>query len=338
MDRGVLCAVSDSRTIRVSLGTAAALGLEKVRCDVLPTTAYLMTTGGCVSRCAFCAQARTSNSPEAFLSRVSWPEFLLEEVLHALAGGNSNLERVCIQVTSTPSAPSVTGELVKDLARISKTTGSSYPISLSYHPVSISDVERLFKLGVDRIGIALDAAARDIHERTKAGSRSFSATLKLLEEASARFPGRISTHFIVGLGETEEELVDIMQHMKDLGITIGLFAFTPVKGTPMENVPQPGLDTYRRIQIARYLITEGYVRANDFSFSYGRIRATGLAPRALKDVLSDGVAFRTSGCPGCNRPYYNEHPGGIMFNYPRPLQRSEIESCILDADLEGLEI
>ena len=65
MDRGVLCAVNDNRTIRVSVGTAAALGLVNVRCDILPSTAYLMTCGGCVSRCAFCAQARSSNSSEA---------------------------------------------------------------------------------------------------------------------------------------------------------------------------------------------------------------------------------------------------------------------------------
>ena len=33
--------------------------------------------------------------------------------------------------------------------------------------------------------------------------------------------------------------------------------------------------------------------------------------------------FETSGCPGCNRPYYNERPGGMLYNYPRPLTAAE---------------
>lgn len=337
MDRGVLCAVNDNRTIRVSVGTAAALGLVNVRCDILPSTAYLMTCGGCVSRCAFCAQARSSNSSEALLSRVSWPEFPIEQVLDALARGNSILQRVCVQVTSTSTARKTTKELVSDMMKIRQACGFAHQISLSYHPSSVSDVESLFALGVDRIGIALDAATQRIHERTKAGSGSWAGTLRLIEESSARFPGRISTHLIVGLGETEEELVNIIQHMKDLGITIGLFAFTPVKGTPMERVPQPQPDTYRRVQIARHLITGGYVTAQDFSFANGRILDVGLAPETLRKLISDGAPFETSGCPDCNRPYYNERPGGVTFNYPRSLTEAEIQNCILEAKLEGLE-
>ncbi len=337
MDRGVLCAVNDNRTIRVSVGTAAALGLANVRCDILPSTAYLMTRGGCVSRCAFCAQARSSNSSEALLSRVSWPEFSTERVLDALARGNSILKRVCVQVTSTSTARRTTKELVSDMLKVRQTYGFTYQISLSYHPSSVSDVESLFSLGADRIGIALDAATQRIHERTKAGSGSWAGTLRLLEESSTCFPGRISTHLIVGLGETEEELVSIMQHLKDLGITIGLFAFTPVKGTPMECVPQPQLDTYRRVQIARHLITGGYVTAQDFTYVDGRIFDVGLAHETVRKLISDGTPFETSGCPGCNRPYYNERPGGVTFNYPRSLTEAEIRNCLLEAKLKCVD-
>jgi len=39
--------------------------------------------------------------------------------------------------------------------------------------------------------------------------------------------------------------------------------------------------------------------------------------------LGTGEAFRTSGCPGCNRPYYNERPSGPFYNYPRGLTEEE---------------
>ena len=337
MDRGVLCTLNENRTIRVSVGTAAALGLANVRCDILPSTAYLMTCGGCVSRCAFCAQARSSNSSEDLLSRVSWPRYPTQQVLDALAQDNPFLQRVCVQVTSTPAARKATEELVSDMVKVRQAYGPNYRISLSYHPSSVSDVESLFSLGVDRIGIALDAATQRVHERTKAGSGSWAGTLRLLEESSARFPGRISTHLIVGLGETEEELVSIMQYMKDLGITIGLFAFTPVKGTPMECVPQPQRDTYRRVQIARHLITGGHVTDEDFAYVDGRIFDIRLDLATLRRQISDGSPFETSGCPDCNRPYYNERPGGVTFNYPRPLTEAETESCLLEAGLKCVE-
>jgi biotin synthase len=44
----------------------------------------------------------------------------------------------------------------------------------------------------------------------------------------------------------------------------------------------------------------------------------------LEPVLGDGVAFMTTGCPGCNRPFYNERPSGPFYNYPRPLTEEEI--------------
>ncbi len=336
MDRGVLRAVKTHGVIRVSLGTAAVLGLLNLRCDVLPTTAYLLTTGGCTSRCAFCAQAITSKASESLLSRVSWPEFPIGSVLEGLSRGNPVLRRVCIQVTSTPDARSSTIRLVNEILKVRETYGSDYRISLSYHPSSISDVGSILSQGVDRIGIALDAASKRIYDKVKMGGASWDSTMRLLEESAQNFRGKISTHLIVGLGETEEELAKIMQQLQDLGITIGLFAFTPIRGTPMEQVSQPRVDTYRRAQIARYLITAGHVRSSDFTFVNGRISGFGLASEELKRLINTGIPFETSGCPDCNRPYYNERPGGVLFNYPRPLYEAEIGKCLLEAGLQSM--
>jgi biotin synthase-related radical SAM superfamily protein len=37
------------------------------------------------------------------------------------------------------------------------------------------------------------------------------------------------------------------------------------------------------------------------------------------------LPFQTSGCPDCNRPFYNEKPSGPFYNYPRKLEIKEIE-------------
>jgi biotin synthase len=49
-----------------------------------------------------------------------------------------------------------------------------------------------------------------------------------------------------------------------------------------------------------------------------------------------GEAFRTSGCPDCNRPFYNEQPGGPLYNYPRPLAAGEALRAIQEMEIERL--
>jgi biotin synthase len=56
----------------------------------------------------------------------------------------------------------------------------------------------------------------------------------------------------------------------------------------------------------------------------GRITDFGVPSLLLKNVVESGIAFQTSGCPGCNRPYYNESPGGPLYNYPRKLKQNEL--------------
>jgi biotin synthase len=50
----------------------------------------------------------------------------------------------------------------------------------------------------------------------------------------------------------------------------------------------------------------------------------GVSESLLQQVVETGSPFLTSGCPGCNRPYYNERPGGPLYNYPRQPLPEEI--------------
>ena len=124
----------------------------------------------------------------------------------------------------------------------------------------------------------------------------------------------------------------MMQRMQDWGVTVGLFAFTPIRGTTMGDRLPPPIGSYRRAQIAHYLIKNHLSSVERFGFSAeGRITDFGLEREELLRILADGRAFQTSGCPGCNRPYYNERPGGTMYNYPRPLTPDEAKEAIREA-------
>jgi biotin synthase-related radical SAM superfamily protein len=310
---------------RVSSGSAAVLGLCVMRMDAAPTTAYLMLGERCVRDCAFCTQARSSRASAAALSRVLWPEYSAEHVAQAIAAAHARGEiaRACFQVTVGPQHLQRTRQAVALLA-----SHSSVPICASVLPRSVEDVELLLSAGAERITIALDAACERVYRLIKSGS--WSQAMALLESSARLYPGRLGTHLIVGLGETEREMADCMQQMVDLKVHVALFAFTPVPGTAMADRQPPPLAQYRRMQVARWLIVRRRQRAERFRYvgDEGQLVDYGLSQDDLRNLLRTGEAFQTSGCPGCNRPYYNERPGGILYNYPRPLTAAEAKKEI----------
>lgn len=313
--------------INVSIGTAAVLGLAEVRMETAPTTAYLMLGGRCVMDCGFCAQARSSQASALNLSRITWPQFDLRETVTRLAAAveRGDIRRACLQVTVSAGYFQRTLEVVRTIRAM-----SDVPVDAAILPQDVNQVEQLLTTGVDHIGFGLDAACERVFRRVK--GRNWDQALALIEATAQRFPGRSAVHLIVGLGETEEEMVRLMQQMHDWGVVVGLFAFTPVPGTAMEISSPPPLDAYRRVQAARYLIVHDLARAEQFIFEDGQLVAFNV-PR-LGELLSDGAAFQTSGCPDCNRPFYNERPGGVMYNYPRPLTPVEARQTLNEMGLQ----
>ena len=89
------------------------------------------------------------------------------------------------------------------------------------------------------------------------------------------------------------------------------------------------------MQVARHLIAHGTARADDFVFAPDG-RLTDFCTGNLPGLLGDGVAFQTSGCPDCNRPFYNERPGGPLYNYARQLTQDEVKDALALLQ-EGLE-
>ena len=316
--------------IRVSVGTAIVLGLTEGKLDAAPTTAYLMTyrSGKCTANCGFCPQAKGSKSNTRLLSRVTWPTFPTSNVLTALGTGGKDrkIRRICIQALNYPDLFAHLEALVKEIKK-----HSALPISISCQPLNRENIERLADAGVDRLGIALDAATEDLFNKVKGkdvgSTYAWQNQLRQLNQAlDVLGEGNVSTHVIVGLGETEKEAVEVVQKCVDMGVLPALFAFTPVRGTALEHNSPPNLESYRRIQLARYNIVNGKTKLADMQFDVeGKITGYGLTNEALNAEVDSGLPFQTSGCPNCNRPFYNEKPSGPLYNYPKPLRQEEIQ-------------
>lgn len=300
--------------------------------DALPTTAYLMHGEGCRRNCGFCAQAAQSTSDSQMLSRVVWPKYDLAAVAEGLkwAAQTGALKRSCIQAVDDGDEAVISEE-------IQALVDTGLPLCVSKSVRSLEEIGELLAMGVDRVTIALDAMNPEVYREVKGGS--FAERKAFLLEAARAFPSKIGTHLIVGLGETEADAVRLVAELAQYHIHVALFAFTPLRGTVLADLSQPEEETYRRIQIAHYLIFEHGYRRTDFLLDGSWLTGfTGERDEVLQ-FLREGKAFQTSGCPDCNRPYYNERPGGVIYNYPRQLTVEETYDCLKASKLwRGVEI
>ncbi|MHA1683109.1 MAG: radical SAM protein [Promethearchaeota archaeon] len=322
--------------IRLSAGSAAILGLHRLKMVEKPTTVHLLqySPDGCKANCAFCPQARDAIVDKKWLSRVSWPEFQWRGVKERLLStfDDRAFFRVCLQTVVYPSFLDDMFFLIEDLLET-----RPIPVSVALTPVHRGALEKLHDLGVDRVGIALDAATPSLFSRIKGaqagGFFTWEKHWSSLRDAISVFGrGKVTTHQIVGLGETEREIMENIQMAHDEGISIGLFAFTPVKGTRLFDRHKPLVDSFRRVQLGRYLIVNSIISFRDLSFNdaTGGVIGWGMPVEDLSRLIRDarGRMFETTGCPGCNRPYYTSAPGGTTYNYPSKLTREQVESAI----------
>ena len=325
----------------VQMSTAAAITLGIMagrmhRCECTRCLNLLLTyPEGCRANCAYCGLARHREADRDYADRnfirVDWPAVPLAQVIEKVArdGAKSPFHRMCISMITHPRSDADTVTVLRQwIARVDPGT---IPVSILSNPTTMerSDVERLHGLGADIFTVALDAATPEIFERTRGkgvqSPHSWRKYWEILMDARAVFgPGKFGAHVIVGMGETERDVLTLVQRLVDLGGHSHLFCFFPEKGSLMDHLPATPRDQWRRVQLARYLIDYRGVRVGHMRFDgEGRVVDFGLPPAELDAVIDAGTAFRTSGCPGkfaddisaCDRPYGDSPPSDIA-SYP----------------------
>jgi biotin synthase-related radical SAM superfamily protein len=288
---------------------------------------------GCLGKCHFCglSKSRVEGSKGKTFIRVDWPLYPLEEIIERTKG-KDQIHRVCISMITHPKALEDTLYVTQ---RLRKETDLFISVLIS--PTLIRHEESLVAMkmaGADRVGIAIDAATPELFDRLRGTGvggphqwHHYWETTRMAASVFGKFYAGI--HLIVGLGETEKEMVEAIQQGQEMGAHTHLFSFFPEKGSPMEKHSSPPLDQYRRIQLARWIINESLGSAVRMKFDEnGKLIDFGMD---VEPLIRPGEAFMTSGCPGrdgkvaCNRPYGNERPSGPIRNFPFLPEAEDIE-------------
>jgi biotin synthase len=325
----------------VQMSTAAAITLGVMpgkmhRCGCTRCLNLLLTyPEGCRANCAYCGLARhreaTRDYADRNFIRVDWPAVPLQEIIARVAGDGANtpFHRMCISMITHPRSDADTLTVLK--AWTERIDPITVPVSILSNPTTMTaaDVRQLKNLGADIFTVALDAATPQIFERTRgkgvASPHSWAKYWEILRAARDIFgPQKFGVHIIVGMGESEHDVLSLVQQIVDLGGHSHMFCFFPEKGSLMDHLPATPRDQWRRVQLARYLIDYAQVRVEHMRFDeVGRVIDFGLPGAELDAIIDNGIAFRTSGCPGkiqedisaCDRPYGDSPPSNIA-SYP----------------------
>ena len=326
--------------IRISVGTASKLGFKKIKMNVQTTNCHLLTysPNGCDANCAFCPQSKYTfdhcqDLPDSkkYLSRVIWPEYSLSNLLSTLKNKfpkfsmeNDGFQRICLQSLNYAGFEDEVKYILQEIKKV-----TDIPISVTIPPIPGSSLINFKKIGVERMCFAIDSPTRELFDTIKgeknSGFYQWDEYIRLLKESVNIFGrGFVSTHLIVGLGESEFEAFNFIKTMKELGITTGLFPFFPIKHTKFENKERFSINNFRKMQLGKFLIDTGRKKIEDFKFNDSdEITTFNISREELLKIIEISAPFQTSGCPGCNRPYYTSSPSEEQYNYPRPLSINE---------------
>jgi len=110
--------------------------------------------------------------------------------------------------------------------------------------------EILKDAGVDALGMHLEAVTDRVRKKIMPGKASISLKRYFdAYKAAVKIFGRgnVSTYILAGLGDSEQEILDMSMRLIDIGVYPFVVPFVPVEGTPLQDYPMPDTKMIDRI-------------------------------------------------------------------------------------------
>jgi biotin synthase len=335
--------------VRISYASALALRLRSGRFtqefDFGGINLLLSYEEGCLSDCGYCGLARSRSGAyedKSFI-RVEWPLVPTEELVERMARFEDRLTRLCISMVTHGHAFPDTLDITRRIRHRVRT-----PLSILVAPPILNEnrLRALKEAGVDMIGIGLDAVTEELFRQRRTdvpqGGLQWDQYWRIVDLAREIYgPWKVNCHTLVGLGETDRDLMQTFTRLLDRQIFAYLFCFNPEPESRMADHPKSLVRRWRRVQLAKFLLEERGLDPDAFSYDdEGGLAGIHASSELVARVVGDGYAFMTNGCPGpggepgCTRPMGSWRPSEAPRDYPwRP---TEADRTAIEAEL-GLE-
>lgn len=210
-------------------------------------------SGLCPEDCRFCAQSahnRTGAEVYPLLSQ----EAIVQEALKNQAQG-------VLRFSIVTSGKRLSQEEVEVLCRVIQRIRQVCSISLcgSFGLLNETQYAMLKKAGISRIHNNLETSRRNFPNICT--THTFDDKVAAIRAAQAAGL-TVCSGGIMGLGETEEDRIDMALTLRELGIkSVPLNLLNPIPGTPMEGNKRLSSDDMRRIAaVYRFLLPDASIR------------------------------------------------------------------------------
>ena len=339
--------------VRVSAASAIALQFRSGRFsrefEFGGINLLLNYEDGCRSDCAYCGLARTrpGDYEEKSFIRVEWPLLKTTELVDRMAEKASSLTRLCISMVTSPLAYRDTVEITRQIRSKVQT-----PLSILVAPPTLNrrKLENFKEIGVDMIGVGLDAVTEELFRSLRTDVPAGGAGLSwdkywsVVDDSRDVFgPWKVNCHTVVGLGESDWDLVDMFFKLKEREIFPYLFCFNPEPDSRLGEHPKSPISRWRRIQLAKHLIEKYDYVQSAFDFDEeGNLIHLGGSVEAVQEVVSTAVPFMTDGCPGengepgCTRPFGSYRPTEEFRDFPFLPDELDLVGIRRELNLENL--
>jgi biotin synthase len=330
--------------VRISAASAMALRLRSGRFardfDFGGINILLNYENGCLADCGYCGLARTrpgAYEDKSFI-RVEWPLINTDELVERMSKYNDKMTRLCISQVTHGSSHADTVDITKKLV-----AAVDAPLSILVAPPVLNREKlQLYKdIGVDMIGVGLDGVSEKIFRQHRTdvpnGSLSWDNYWNIINLSREIFgPWKVNIHTVVGLGETDKDMMEIFFHLFENQIFPYLFSFNPEPDSRMGDWDRADIKRWRRTQLVKHLIEKYDLKPEALSFDdAGNLSRLDVEDSKIADVLEhldEGIPFMTDGCPGpdgevgCTRPYGSYKPSEQYRDFPfRPASNDVVQ-------------
>ncbi|WP_347455767.1 MSMEG_0568 family radical SAM protein [Acinetobacter thermotolerans] len=207
--------------------------------DVLATTVlqHCIRMNNKATACQFCSIDQSLKDGRTLIRKR--PEQLAEVAKAAVElDGISQM----ILTTGTPNTPDRGAEILFDSVTAIR-AAVDLPIQVQCEPPDdFSWFAKLKNAGAVSIGMHLEAVSDRVRHKIMPGKAEVSldkyfAAFKAAVEVFGR--GQVSTYILAGLGDTQEEILEMTAKLTEIGVYPFVVPFVPIQGTPLEHHPKP---------------------------------------------------------------------------------------------------
>jgi len=224
-----------------------------------PDQAFIAVTGSCIFRCRYCNVPNTPGKRKSIDEIMAMVESVRHRI-HAISITSGVLE-------SIEEEEAYVLEVVRRLASF------GLPIGVSIYPTEKTP-DRLHEIGVAEVKFNLEAATPELFLKMCPGL-DYGRIWQVLDRSVELFgKNRVFSNVIIGLGETDAELLACIRRLTSHGVIPVLRPLNPV--AELSGVPRPSADRLKKI----------------FAVHGQALEAAGLDPRFAETMCTN--------CAGCD--------------------------------------